>query len=121
VIAGIVTAFTLVIVNPGAAAAGSILERAAAGVREADVAYLARLEGDAVPIIVERLDELPPDARCELGRTLLSRWADDDSDRARADRDWRSWSAGRAAARRAVQASEAELAAACIQLLNGPD
>jgi hypothetical protein len=116
VIAGIAIVFAMVIVNPGAAAAGSILERAAAGVREADVAYLSRLEGDAVPLIVERIDELPPAARCELASTLLRRWGDDDSDRARADRDWRSWNAGRAAALRAVQASETELeaAAACL-------
>jgi hypothetical protein len=112
VIAGIVIAFALVVVNPGAAAARSVLERAAAGVREADVAYLSRLQGDAVPIIVERLDELPPAARCDLGRTLLSRWADDDSDGGPEERDWRSWNAGAAAARRAVQAAEAELTAA---------
>lgn len=110
VIAGILTAFALVVVNPGAMAARSNLDRAAEGVREADVDYLARLGADAVPAILERIDELPPEARCELGRTLSSRWADEN--RARADRDWRTWNAARAAARRAVRASAAELSAA---------
>lgn len=111
VIAGIITAFALVMGNPGEVATRSNLDRAAAGVREADAAYLARLGADAVPTLLERIDELPAEARCELGRTLLSRWADE-PERARDDRDWRTWNAARAAARRAVRASEAHLAAA---------
>lgn len=109
-IAGILTAFALVVLDPAEVAARSNLDRAAAG-GEADVAFLARLGADAVPTLVERIDELPPEARCELKRTLLSRWADD-TERARDDGDWRSWNAARAAARRAVRGSEAELATA---------
>jgi hypothetical protein len=111
VVTGIVTAFSLVIVNPGAMAARSNLERAVAGVREADVGFLAGLGGDAVPVILERIDELPLDARCELGGRLLTRWADDDTDAARKNRDWRTWNAARAAAHEAVRASGAGLAA----------
>lgn len=110
VIAGILAAFALVIVDPGAVAARSNLDRAAAGVRDADVAYLARLGADGVPSVLERIDELPPETRCDLREALLSRWADE-SNRARDNRDWRTWNASRAAARRALQASEADLAA----------
>lgn len=110
VVAGIVAAFALVMVNPGQMAARSNLDRTVASAGDADVAYLARLGADAVPIIVERIHELTPEAGCALGQTLLSRWADE-SDDARDDRDWRSWNAARAAARRAVGGSEAELMA----------
>ncbi|MGE0159019.1 MAG: DUF4153 domain-containing protein [Gemmatimonadales bacterium] len=110
-VAGIVTAFALVLMNPAQMAARSNLDRAARGVREADVAFLTGLGGDAVPAILERIDELPAPARCALGRDLLSRWttgADDPP----VDRDWRTWNAGRAAARAAVEASRPRLQAA---------
>lgn len=111
VIAGILTAFALVMVNPAEVAARSNLDRAAAGVREADVAFLGRLAADAVPTILERIDELPPEAQCALAKTLSSRWGDE-GDRGSVDRGWRAWNAARAAARRAVRASEASLGAA---------
>lgn len=111
VIAGIVTAFALVIIDPGEVAARSNLDRAAAGVREPDVAYLSRLGADAVPTIVERFAELPPEAGCALGQSLLSRWLDEGG-RPADDSDWRTWNAAEAKARRAVQASQQELAAA---------
>src|SRR5690606_3192334 len=110
-IAGIVTAFVFVLMNPAQMAARSNLDRAAAGVREADVAYLVELGADAVPLILARMDELPPGARCALGDALLSRWTADAED-ALADRDWRTWNAGRAAARTAVEASRTRLEAA---------
>lgn len=108
---GIVAAFTLLILDPGELAARSILDRAVAGEREADVAYLSRLGADAVPTIVARMDELPPAARCELATALQSRWGDE-SDLARRDRDWRVWNAARAGAQRAYRGSAADLARA---------
>jgi hypothetical protein len=110
-IAGIVTAFALVLLNPAQMAARSNLDRADAGVREADVDFLIGLGGDAVPTIVERLDELPQATRCALGKALSSRWSSQ-ADGTSVGRDWRTWNAGRAAARSAVQAAEARLAAA---------
>ena len=111
-IAGIVAAFSLVLLDPGEIAARSILDRAAAGERAADVAYLARLGADAVPTILARMDELPPAARCELWATLQSRWGDQ-SDLARRNRDWRTWKLAGAAARRALRASATAVPASC--------
>lgn len=108
VIAGILTAFALVIVNPAQVAARSNLDRAATGVREADPDFLARLGADAVPTLLERIHELPPEARCVLAGHLASRWIEE-RDGTRADRDWRTWNAARAAAHHAVRASEADL------------
>jgi hypothetical protein len=110
-VAGVVTAFALVLMNPAHMAARSNLDRAAAGVREADVAFLTGLGGDAVPVILERIDELPLQTRCALGSALLSRWTAA-ADGARVDRDWRTWNAGQAAARAAVESSRARLEAA---------
>lgn len=110
VVAGMVAAFALVVANPGEMAARSNLDRASDGVQAADADYLARLGADAVPTIVERLDELPAEARCELGRSLLSRWGSEGDEVARADDDWRDWNAARGTARRAVRSSEAESA-----------
>jgi hypothetical protein len=109
-VAGIVTAFALVTMNPAAVAARSNLNRAAAGVREADVAFLTGLGGDAVPVILERIDELPLPVRCALGGALLSRWTAE-AESARADRDWRTWNAGRATARAEVERARAQLEA----------
>jgi hypothetical protein len=107
-IVGIVTAFVLVLMNPAHMAARSNLDRAVAGVREADVAFLTALGGDAVPVILERIDDLPAQAQCALGDALLSRWTAG-AEGARVDRDWRTWNAGRAAARAAVETSRARL------------
>ncbi|MEN8374896.1 MAG: DUF4173 domain-containing protein [Gemmatimonadota bacterium] len=111
VLAGIAAVFVLALINPGAMAARSNLDRAMAGAREADVAFLSHLSADAVPAILQRVDELPPAAQCELGRSLLDRWGDAPYG-GHDDRDWRGWNAARSAARRAVQVSEARLTAA---------
>jgi len=104
-IAGIVTAFALVIINPDAVAARSNLERAAAGVREADGAYLRGLSADAVPAILERIGDLPASQRCELWGSLEARWVE----RAATEgRDWRRWNAAQSAARRALVMRVAE-------------
>jgi hypothetical protein len=110
VIAGIVAAFALVALNPAQMAARSNLDRAVAGGREADVDFLLGLGGDAVPTIIERMDDLPPQARCALARDLLARWSDQPED-VSVDRAWRTWNAGRAAARAAVRGSQTRLAA----------
>lgn len=110
-IAGIATAFALVIMNPAHMAARSNLDRAVAGVREADVAFLTGLGGDAVPVILERIDELPALAQCALGDALLARWTPG-AEEAADDGNWRTWNAGRAAARAALGFSRVRLEAA---------
>lgn len=102
-VAGVAAVFLLVLTDPAALAARSNLDRAAEGVREADVEYLLRLGAGAVPTVVGRIDELRETARCRAAAGLLERW-DGDGGRAGAEggADWRAWNAARAAAREAV-------------------
>jgi hypothetical protein len=93
------------LLNPTAHAARSQLDRMEeASLQESssgsrlDVDYLAGLGSDAAPILVQRLEELPPSARSDVARALLDRWA------AHGDRDWRSWNLADWRARRIVKA-----------------
>lgn len=108
---GVVAAFALVAVDPGAVAARSSLERAAAGLREPDVDYLIEIGADAVPVLVDRINEIPPPDRCRAAALLLRRWADPDGSDHGLD-DWRTWNAARAAARGSVTGNATELRAA---------
>ena len=98
------------VANPAAVAARSHLDRAAepASVDSGpetgmDASYLAYLGSDAVPIVVERLDELGVADRCLVARRLLSRWGPD------REWDWRSWNAADRRARQVVGAGVARL------------
>lgn len=97
------------VANPAAIAALSHLDRAdvpasvdgpEAGL---DASYLAYLGSDAVPLVVERLDELGEKDRCVVARRLLARWG---ADRAW---DWRSWNAADWRARQVVAAKAARI------------
>lgn len=66
------------------------------GSRGADVAHLARLGGDAVPMVVSRLQELDPASRCLLAQDLVRRH---ETSRG----DWRGWTLARVRAGRAVR------------------
>lgn len=107
-VAGIAAAFVLVAVDPGAMAARSNLDRAAAGVRPPDVDYLLEIGPDAVPVLVSRLDEIPPAERCRVARSLLDRWTGSETPGPGLD-DWRSWNAARWEARQSVVEHQAEL------------
>lgn len=112
VVAGIAAVFALVLLDPGALAARSNLDRAAEGVRAADVDFLMRLGADAVPTLVDRLNELPEAARCDAAAWLLERWeAGAGRSEALGLDDWRSWNAARAAARESVTDNATELRA----------
>lgn len=98
------------VANPAAIAARSHLDRAgepasAASSAETglDARYLASLGSDAVPIVVERLDELSDAERCLVARRFLARWGPD------RERDWRSWNAADRRARHVVGAEVARL------------
>jgi hypothetical protein len=91
---GLATVAVLFVINPDAIVARTNVARMAsedAPVRF-DVAYATRLSGDAVPVLIDALPALPPDAQCPLARHLLRRWP---PDRDRPIRVW-SWSAERA-------------------------
>lgn len=102
----LVSAFVVVaalqVINPDAIIARTNLARERAG-KELDAQYIAYLSGDAVPVLVPALPELPVDARCLIAQRLLRRWGPDQ------ETDWRSWSRGAARARAVVRAHEAEL------------
>lgn len=100
------------LLDPAALVARANLDRAAAGAREVDVDHLLRIGAGAVPTLVERIDELPEEARCRTAATLLERWGPgaDRSELPRVD-DWRAWNAARAAAREAVAGRAADLRA----------
>jgi hypothetical protein len=105
------------VANPAAVAARSHLDRAgepvstaagpasAASAPEAglDASYLAYLGSDAVPIVVERLDELGDADRCLVARRLLSRWGPE------REWDWRSWNSADRRARHVVGAEVGRL------------
>ncbi|HEX9582213.1 MAG TPA: DUF4173 domain-containing protein [Gemmatimonadales bacterium] len=105
----VVFALTVLRARPAGAAFGSIVCAAAAlailnlanpravitrynlahpGGRPTDVALLARLGGDVVPVVVAQFDRIDPDGRCWLARQLLTR-------RGAARGDWRGWNLAR--------------------------
>ncbi len=64
--------------------------------REIDFEHLARLGGDALPILVARIDSVPDAARCRVITLLRSR-------QAVISADWRAWNRARVSAQEAVQ------------------
>jgi hypothetical protein len=128
------TLIALNVADPSGLVARSNVARAATG-KELDVAYLESLGADAAPALVgymtaqpltapsdwvvpsvdsvqgrtRRVSEIVDrdgfTARCYAARGLLERWGPG------AERDWRSWTVGRAIARRAVAAQEPALRA----------
>jgi hypothetical protein len=117
-IAGTLAVFAVTVARgrPGAAAFGSLVSAVIAlGVlnlanpgelivrynlahqngREIDFKHLARLGGDAVPVLVAGFELVPVEARCQLVTQLRSRYL-------AAKGDWRGWNLARARAREAV-------------------
>lgn len=95
-VSGLAATLVLNVVNPDALIARTNLSRP-----KVDVPYLARLSDDAVPTLVERVRMLPAPQRRELARELLAREHD--------ARGWRSWTASRSAAARALREHRADL------------
>jgi len=87
--------FALQAANPDAVIVRRNLDRGG----EVDGAYLAALSADAVPELLAQLPRLAPNVRCEVATELDRRWGNDSE----STRDWRSWNASRARARRLVQ------------------
>jgi Domain of unknown function (DUF4173) len=95
-VAGFAATLALNIVNPDALIARTNVTRPTV-----DVGYLAGLSDDAVPTLVTRVRELPPEQRAYLAARLLRR---------RPPGDWRSWNVSRARAARVLGEHHAELA-----------
>lgn len=101
----------LLVLNPAARSARDQLDRwrhpdGGSQAQAADARYLASLDSDAVPILVNRLDELPPDARCIVARRLVDRWGP------QRPGNWRAWNRADEAARDAVRGALPRLEAA---------
>jgi Domain of unknown function (DUF4173) len=97
VAAGFAATLALNVLDPDALIARTNVTRPAV-----DVGYLSGLSDDAVPTLVARLDDLAPEQRVFLARSLLERMS-------RTSGDWRSWNRSRARAARVLRAHRAEL------------
>jgi hypothetical protein len=90
--AGLTTIMVLNVVNPDARIAESVLHR---GAERADLAYLAELSSDAVPVLARDLARLNAPEGCPLvWRMAVSEWGP----HSRVETDWRSWNLSRARA-----------------------
>ena len=117
VVSGFIVLLTLNVLNPDALVARANLARGdagRAGAAGADLRYVARLGGEAVPLLVSALtasdiavDTAAPGDRCAAAHTLLQRWTGERP--ARMARNWTQWNLARRRATRAVRAHEAEL------------
>lgn len=109
---GLATVALLFVINPDAIVARANVARMAAADAPVrfDVAYATSLSADAVPVLMDALPALPPDAQCPLARRMLRRWP---PDRERSIRSW-NWSAAQASD--AVREHEARL-----RSMLGPD
>jgi len=105
----IVTAVAAFIVlnslSPDAMIARTNTARAAEG-KEFDAAHAALLGPDAVPALIDSLDQLSEADACTIAGALLDRWRDE-------TQDPRGWNYARAEAMEAVEKNEARLEAAC--------
>jgi hypothetical protein len=79
------------VMNPDAMIARTNVARALEG-KPFDVAHVSALSGDAVPVLVQALPELPASSRKVLVTKLGRRWGGGGS------HDWRTWSVSRAQA-----------------------
>ena len=109
---GLAVVALLFAVPPDAIIARTNVSRLASGDAAVrfDVVHATSLSADALPVLIEALPSLPPEAQCPLARHMLRRWP---PDRPRSIRNW-NWSAARASG--AVREHEARL-----RSMLGPD
>lgn len=69
-----------------------------------DLYYLTTLSRDAWPVLLDAIDERPPDQQRELARSLLAAW-----ERDRDTSDWRSWTLARGRTDAAMEQARAKL------------
>ncbi len=98
VLAAVITLAALNLANPQALIARYNLAHQAG--REIDFKHLARLGGDAVPILATRVDLVPAADRCQLITTLRSRYGVIET-------GWRAWNWARIRAHEATTKLEA--------------
>lgn len=111
----LVCVFGLVAANPDVLSLRVNLDRAQEG-KEFDAYYAGGLSADAIPLLLERLDELEQEQQLAVARRLLwdYRWS-----RLTDDGDWRSWNWSRQGARRVLNEKKAELAGSLLPDMAG--
>lgn len=102
VVAGLLVAVALNVLNPDAYIVATNVERARAG-KEFDADYVSSLGAAAVPELLQALPGLPEQDRRLLARNLLDRWSGPPSS------DFRTWNWDRDQAHRAVNREETML------------
>jgi hypothetical protein len=94
-VAAVIALGALNLVNPKATIARYNLTHEIGGGREIDFAHLARLGGDAVPILAARIELVPEAERCRLIADLRRRYLP-------VEGDWLGWNLARARAHAAA-------------------
>jgi hypothetical protein len=100
-VAGLAMLAALHLLNPDALIARVNVARMTEG-KEFDAAYASTLSADAVPVLVEALPRMAPEAQALIVQQVRERWAN-----ARPT-DWRSWNWARSRAREAAGSARAE-------------
>jgi hypothetical protein len=101
----VVALIALNVLSPDTMIARTNTARAAEG-KEFDVQHAAMLGPDAVPDLIDALDQLSDADACTIANALMERWRDEDLDP-------RGWNYARAEAIETVRDNEARLEAAC--------
>lgn len=97
------------LVNPAGMVTRINLERSIERDLPLDANYLFSLGADAIPLVLERFDELQPDAQCSFANDIANRYP---GAGAASSEDWRYWNVARTFARSAIREHSAEIRAA---------
>ncbi len=109
---GIAIAFAMLLVNPPALVARVNIERSIQRDVELDNYHLLGLGADAVPVLLDSLQDISAGSRCFLANALILRWGPASQEaRKGAEAGWRGWNLARARAIREVAARQSELEA----------
>lgn len=111
----------LAVANPAALVASVNLQQAIVkssqdgDASQLDVNYLLQLGPDVVPVVLDRLADLPREQQCGFALGLRARYWPKPVD----DADWRAWNDSRSAAERALGEVSLLRAADCSEYLLG--
>lgn len=121
VASGAIAALLCALINPAALVAWVNIERSLGQPKPLDIHYLLTLGDDAVPLLVQHIEELPGQAQCIAAQGLLAHWPATDSsseqtapsteagNATRPQTTWRSFHFGRWQAWKTVEEHRARL------------
>ncbi|MDY6984721.1 MAG: DUF4153 domain-containing protein, partial [Pseudomonadota bacterium] len=108
-ISGIGCLLLLGLVNPAGMVTRINLERSIERNLPLDASYLVSLGADAIPLVLERFDELNASEQCNVARGLLFEYPLDSNLDPLPERDWRYWNVARENAKQAISVRADEL------------